>query len=113
MPTSVLPSTLRTLVPLAVGYFAAWPVAKALGLTDEQVTSLITAVITAAYYLAVRGLEQVAPQFGWLLGYASKPVYDRPATPTGERGTGELGLVLIAAAAAIVVVTAAILLGLT
>jgi hypothetical protein len=82
MPASVLPSILRTLVPLAVGYFAAWPVAKWLGLTDEQVTSLITAVITAVYYLAVRLLEQVAPQFGWLLGYASKPVYVPPSEAT-------------------------------
>lgn len=82
MPVSVLPSILRTLVPILVGYFAAWPVAKALGLTDEQVTSLITALITAAYYLAVRLLEQVAPQFGWLLGYASAPKY----VPAGSDG---------------------------
>ncbi len=79
MPASLLPSILRTLCPLAVGYFAAWPVAKALGLTDEQVTSLITAIITALYYLAVRGLEQFFPQVGWLLGYASKPVYVPPS----------------------------------
>lgn len=79
MPASLLPSILRTLVPLAVGYFLAWPVAKWLGLTEDQITSLITAVITAAYYLLVRGLEQIAPQFGWLLGYASKPVYAPPA----------------------------------
>ena len=75
MPVSVLPSILRTLVPLAVGYLLAWPAARWLGLTEEQVTSLITVVITAAYYLAVRALEQLAPQFGWLLGYASPPRY--------------------------------------
>lgn len=79
MPASLLPSILRTLVPLAVGYFLAWPVAKWLGLTEDQITSLITAVITAVYYLAVRLLEQVAPQFGWLLGYASPPKYVTPA----------------------------------
>lgn len=78
MPVSVLPSILRTLVPLAVGYFAAWPVAKALGLTDDQITSLITAVVTALYYVVVRGLEQLAPQFGWLLGWASPPKYVPP-----------------------------------
>lgn len=78
MPVSVLPSILRTLTPILVGYFAAWPVAKALGLTDDQITSLITAVVTAAYYLLVRLLEQFAPQFGWLLGYASPPQYERP-----------------------------------
>jgi hypothetical protein len=79
MPVSALPSILRTLVPLAVGYFAAWPVAKALGLTEDQVTSLITAVITAVYYLLVRALEQAWPQAGWLLGYAAKPVYVPPS----------------------------------
>jgi hypothetical protein len=36
-------------------------------------------VITALYDLAVRGLEQIAPQFGWLLGYASAPKYVAPA----------------------------------
>jgi hypothetical protein len=85
MPASLLPSILRTLVPLIVGYFAAWPAAKWLGLTDEQVTSLITAVITAAYYLLVRALEQVAPQFGWLLGWAAPPEYEHPADAAARR----------------------------
>ncbi len=79
MPVSVLPSILRTLVPLAVGYFLAWPAARWLGLTEEQVTSLITIVISAVYYLAVRALEQLAPQFGWLLGWASAPKYVHPS----------------------------------
>lgn len=79
MPASVLPSILRTLVPLAVGYFTAWPVAVTLGLTDDQVTSLITAVITALYYLLIRALEQWLPEFGWLLGWASPPKYLPPA----------------------------------
>jgi len=78
MPVSVLPSILRTGVPLLVGYFLAWPAARWFGLTEEQVTSLITIVISALYYLTVRLLEQVAPRFGWLLGYASKPVYVAP-----------------------------------
>jgi hypothetical protein len=82
MPVSVLPSILRTGVPLLVGYFLAWPAARAFGLTEDQVTSLITIVITALYYLAVRLLEQVRPQFGWLLGYASVPKYV-PASAQG------------------------------
>lgn len=77
---SFLPSVLRTLVPLAIGYFLAWPAAKAFGLTEDQITSLITIVITGIYYLVVRLLEQfVLPQFGWLLGYASAPLYVAPA----------------------------------
>lgn len=79
MPRSLLPSILRTGVPLLVGYFTAWPAAQWLGLTDEQITSLITIVISGIYYLAVRLLEQLAPQFGWLLGYAAKPVYVPPS----------------------------------
>lgn len=79
MPTSVLPSILRTLVPILVGYFAAWPVATILGLSDDQVTSLITAVITALYYLVIRALEQWLPEFGWLIGWASPPRYLPPA----------------------------------
>lgn len=82
MPVSVLPSILRTFVPLVVGYFLAWPAARWLGLTEEQVTSLITIAITALYYLAVRLLEQVSPRFGWLLGYASAPKY----VPAGADG---------------------------
>lgn len=81
----MLPSLLRTAVPLIVGYFLAWPAAKLLGLTEDQITSLVTVVISALYYLAVRLLERVAPQFGWLLGYASAPVYPAPTgtTPGG------------------------------
>lgn len=77
---SFAPSVVRTIVPLLVGYFTAWPVAGLLGLTDDQITSLITAVVTALYYVVARLLEQHAsPIFGWLLGYASAPAYVPPA----------------------------------
>jgi hypothetical protein len=77
---SFLPSVVRTVVPLLVGYFTAWPVAGLLGLREDQITSLITIVVTGLYYLLVRLAEQyVLPQAGWLLGYASAPVYVPPA----------------------------------
>lgn len=76
---SLAPSLVRTVVPLVVGYFLAWPVTKLLGLTEEQVTSLVTVAVTALYYLGVRLAEQYVPQLGWLLGYAATPVYDTPA----------------------------------
>jgi hypothetical protein len=76
---SFLPSVLRTVVPLIVGVLLGLPIVKALGITSDQMTELATAVVTLAYWLVVRGLEQFAPQFGWLLGYAAQPVYTHPA----------------------------------
>jgi hypothetical protein len=109
---SILPSVLRTLVPLAVGYFLAWPVTRALGLTEEQITSLITVVVSAIYYLIVRLAEQYVPRLGWLLGYPSAPKYlamnHLPAKREDyDRGAGELTMILIAAAVCIVIVALA------
>lgn len=76
---SFLPSVLRTVVPLIVGYFAAWPVAGWFGLQDDQVTALVTVAVTAVYYLLVRLAETyVEPNIGWLLGWAGRPVYPLP-----------------------------------
>lgn len=83
MTKSLLPSVLRTLVPLTVGYFTAFPLLRVLGLSDDQVTSLATVLISAGYWAAVRLAEQyVTPQLGWLIGYASAPVY--PAVSSGK-----------------------------
>jgi hypothetical protein len=88
---SFLPSLLRTIVPLIVGVLIGVPVVKALGISTDQLSELVTAGITALYWLAVRGLERYAgPQFGWLLGYAAQPVYVHPFdagrtdTPAGD-----------------------------
>jgi hypothetical protein len=77
---SFAPSLVRTVTPLVVGYFTAFPIAKAVGLDEQHVTAAVTVVVTFVYYLLVRVLEQyVLPQAGWLLGYASAPVYVPPA----------------------------------
>jgi hypothetical protein len=77
---SFLPSVLRTFVPLLVGYFATFPILKTIGLDDDHVTTLATAVVTALYYLLVRVVETyVEPNAGWLLGWAGRPVYPLPA----------------------------------
>lgn len=87
---SFLPSVLRTVVPLLVGYFAAWPVAGWFGLQDDQVTALVTIVVTAVYYLVVRLLETyVEPNLGFLLGWAGRPVYPLPAD--AGRGASAVG----------------------
>jgi len=77
---SFAPSVIRTVVPLVVGYFAATPIVTVFGLSDESVTSLVTVVMTALYYLLVRLAEQyILPPAGWLIGYASAPVYVAPS----------------------------------
>jgi hypothetical protein len=87
---SFAPSVVRTVVPLVVGYFSAWPVAGALGLQDEQITSLVTAVVTGLYYLLVRLAETyVMPQLGWLLGFASPPVYVDPGAVRSDTTAAE------------------------
>jgi len=84
---SFLPSVLRTFVPLVVGYFTAWPVAGWFGLQDDQVTALVTIIVTAVYYLAVRVVETyVYPNAGWLLGWAGRPVYPLPADSGATAG---------------------------
>lgn len=76
---SFAPSVVRTLTPLLISYFSAWPVANLLGLDDDRVTSLVTAGLFAVYYLGVRLVEQyVYPRAGWLLGFPSAPVYVAP-----------------------------------
>jgi hypothetical protein len=93
---SFLPSVLRTVVPLVVGYFAAWPVAGWFNLQDDQVTSLVTILVTAAYYLLVRLAETyVEPNIGWLLGWAGRPVYPLPAdVSAGRDASGDVARVV-------------------
>jgi hypothetical protein len=100
MPANVLPSITRSLVPIVVGYLLGWPVVRVLNLGEEQVTSLVTVVVIALYYLAVRALEQYVPAAGWLLGYASTPTYAPAQTPgstlsNGRHDAGQVGLDLI------------------
>lgn len=93
---SFLPSVLRTFVPLLVGYFSAWPVAGWLGLQDEQVTALVTIVITGLYWLVVRLLETyVEPNLGFLIGWAGRPVYPNPVdVGRGASAVGDVAKVL-------------------
>lgn len=79
----MLASLIRTFVPIVVGWLLSIPIAKQLGLSAEQATQLVTAVVIAAYYAAARVLERyVTPKFGWLLGKPGAPAY----VPTGANG---------------------------
>jgi hypothetical protein len=74
--TDALAGLARTAVPLLVGWLLGFKAVQALGLTEEQVTPLISAGVGLAYWLVVRVLEAyVTPRFGWLLGYAKAPTY--------------------------------------
>ena len=75
MPTTLVPSLIRTLTMLIVGWLIAIPVVNAVGVTSDQLTTLVQLGVTGAYYLLVRLLERVNPAFGWLLGLAKQPAY--------------------------------------
>lgn len=78
-------SVIRTAVPLIVGILLALPISKRLGLTSEDVTPAVSAVLALAYYVVVRVLEiRKARGWGWLLGRASAPVYPGD----GQQGAG-------------------------
>lgn len=80
----MLTSLTRTLVPMLVGYLMAVPVVLALGISQEQATAALTAIISAVYYLLARVLEvYVSPRFGVLLGATTPPTY--PVASSGGR----------------------------
>lgn len=69
-------SIVRTLVPLAVGQIVSFFASIGVELTDDQQTAFTTILgllVSVAYYLAVRWLEQKFPKVGVLLGWASTP----------------------------------------
>lgn len=84
---SLGPSLIRTVVPVAVGWLISLPVVAALGVDSSVWTTLVTALATIVYYVAVRLIERfVLPEIGWLLGYPSEPVY-APPPAAGKRTT--------------------------
>lgn len=70
-------SVIRTVVPIVVGAVLGWFTAVNIPVDPEfegTLTTLLTAVLTAAYYVAVRLFETyISPKLGWLLGYAKSP----------------------------------------
>lgn len=91
-----VPSLIRTYVPVGVGAVAAYLVGKNVTIdpaTQIQITAILTAVLTAAYYTGVRALESRWPALGTVflgLGVKRKPGYAKPgerpaAIPPGGR----------------------------
>lgn len=77
----MLASILRTVVPFVVGLLLSLLVRAGLDdLVDiDDLTELVTLVVTLAYYFVFRLLERVDSRFGWLLGWAAQPKYPTPA----------------------------------
>ncbi len=70
-------SFVRTIVPLIVGGVLSFAVVINVPLDPEfknLLTALLTSLLTALYYVAVRLFETyISPKFGWLLGLAKSP----------------------------------------
>lgn len=78
---ALVPSLIRTWVPLFVGQLVAWLVT--LGIISEGtitpemqagLSGFLGLVLTGAYYTVIRLLEQRWPQIGILLGSTQQPV---------------------------------------
>lgn len=75
MAKTLLPSVLRTVVPIVYAMLVRWGVVSWVDPGDMFVTNLITVLVTGGFYVAVRVVERYWAQIGWLLGYAQQPVY--------------------------------------
>ena len=71
-------SLIRTVVPVAVGTFAAWLAAKTGIVLGETDIALVTGLAISGYYTLVRWAESKWPALGWLLGVAKTPEYPKP-----------------------------------
>lgn len=80
----MLPGVIRTFTPLVAGWLIGLGLVEWTGLTEADITNLVTVLLSAAYYLVARGLEHVWPKAGVLLGFPRKPVYP-PATSEASR----------------------------
>lgn len=76
--TNMIPSLIRTYVPLAVSFLVGWLASLGIDLSGEQQTALtgiIGTVVAAVYYALVRLLEKKFPALSVLLGSSKQPRY--------------------------------------
>jgi hypothetical protein len=125
---TLLPSVLRTFVPLCYALLVRWGLIEWLGLPDEAWTYLITTVVTTLFYVVLRVLERYWDKVGWLLGFAARPavyvsgqvlstavvqnatgqtsvevVTDKTENPRTEQGRASVDTILLAVIAGAVV----------
>lgn len=82
-------STMRTLVPVVAGLVLSLSGRLGIPVDSESAGLVVTAGLTAVYYLAFRALEELAERLAWrplqlaaglLLGWARPPAYEQPVT---------------------------------
>lgn len=89
MPKNLFISTMRMLVPLAAGAVLSLTGRLGIPVDSEDAVTVVTLGLAGAYYLAFRGLEELAERMAWrpvqvaagvLLGWARPPAYEKPLT---------------------------------
>jgi hypothetical protein len=73
--STLLPSVLRTVVPIIYALLVRKGVVEWLGFDDALVNNALTLLVTALFYVVLRVAERYWDKIGWLLGYAQQPVY--------------------------------------
>jgi hypothetical protein len=81
----LLPSVLRTVVPLVAGWIIVAATGLGFSLDSDTAQSAVTLAVAGAYYVAFRLVERVAEKVAWpawvkgaagaLLGWARPPRY--------------------------------------
>lgn len=84
---NVLPSVVRTAVPIVAGIVLVALAKLGLSLDDGVATTLAESLVAVVYYTGVRFLETRGnAQWGWLLGLAKAPAYSPEPPPSPEAG---------------------------
>lgn len=79
---TLLPSVLRTLVPIVYALLIRAGF-KSLGLDDLFLQGLAATIVTVLFYIVLRIAERYQSQVGWLLGYGSSPDSYSPGESQG------------------------------
>lgn len=72
---TLLPSVLRTLVPMIYAFLVHKGVVAWFGFDEALTNNAITVVVTVLFYIVLRVAERYWDKIGWLLGYGQQPVY--------------------------------------
>lgn len=75
-------AVIRTFVPIAVGFGVNFLARFGFHVSDANVVAELSAGVPAAYYALIHKAEVRWPKFGWLLGYAAAPVYQKAKDAT-------------------------------
>ena len=84
---NLVPSLIRTYVPLVLAYVFGWLASLGISVTDEQkaaVAGAIGTVVAGLYYYVARLLEKKYPALTWLLGSPVQPTAYQPADVTDD-----------------------------